>query len=209
MIVVFDLDDTLYNEMDFVKSGFKAVSLLFSDSSYVYNSLLTIFSEFGSGTTFNRLLDDFNTDVSVQDCIEVYRNHDPDIMLSQENDDLLNELSKEYTLGVLTDGNALVQKKKFAKLGLDKYIDMVVFSGEYGLCKPDISLYKRFHKKYGDQDYVYVADNLKKDFVATNKLNWNSIHYRNPNGVYINESPPENGSPNYSIRVLSELKEYL
>ncbi len=210
MIIVFDLDDTLYNEIEFVKSGFLAVSRLFSNRTSAYNVMMDLFSRFGSGSVFDKFLEGVDSDISVQNCIDVYRNHDPEIVLSKETTGLLYELSCQYKLGVLTDGHFHIQKRKFSKLGLDKYIDFVVFSGEYNLSKPDIRLYELFHQRYGNKlPYMYIADNLRKDFLGANLLGWKSIHYKNSKGIYLNEKAPKNGAPDYSIRFLYELKNYL
>jgi putative hydrolase of the HAD superfamily len=58
MVIIFDLDDTLYDEMSYVKSGFNSVS---SHLSYLFdikktiilNQLLKILKENGRGKIFN------------------------------------------------------------------------------------------------------------------------------------------------------------
>ena len=58
MVVCFDLDDTLYPEIEYVKSGFKAVSEYLTqeiskkDADTLYNSLVSILKENGRGEVF-------------------------------------------------------------------------------------------------------------------------------------------------------------
>ena len=58
MVLIFDLDDTLYNEMSYVKSGFNAVafhlSYLFKiRQESIFNKLLKVLKENGRGKVFN------------------------------------------------------------------------------------------------------------------------------------------------------------
>ena len=61
MIIIFDLDDTLYEEKSFVLSGLKAVSHHI-EKNFGYNSLSTykelriILDEFGRGAVFDKWL---------------------------------------------------------------------------------------------------------------------------------------------------------
>lgn len=57
-VVIFDLDDTLYNERQFVRSGFKAISsYLFKKNDVhqhnIYSLLLDVSEKYGGGNTFD------------------------------------------------------------------------------------------------------------------------------------------------------------
>jgi len=62
MILVFDLDDTLYDEMTYVKSGFRSVAH-FLDASFnipeakAYKIMMKELAQNGRGRVFNAVLD--------------------------------------------------------------------------------------------------------------------------------------------------------
>lgn len=211
MIIVFDLDDTLYNEIDFVKSGFNAVSKLFDlDHTFVYKKLYTIFQNEGSGKVFNTFLSTINSSVSLNECVNTYRNHKPNIKLSSETKSLLESLASRFTLGLLTDGYHVTQKNKFDSLKLNSYFDYVIFSGEFNLCKPDLKLFNMFEKRYPEESkFYYIADNVKKDFVGPNQLGWTSIQILNNKGIYKDEKPSQNGTPVVTLNTINELNDFL
>ena len=66
MIIVFDLDDTLYEEITYVRSGFKAVANYLS-RNYKIGTTKNIYSQFvqllktqGRGKVFDSFLDNQN-----------------------------------------------------------------------------------------------------------------------------------------------------
>ena len=59
MVIVFDLDDTLYDEIDFVKSGFLEVSEYLGDKKY-FEFMWGEFVTNGSGKIFDKLIDKFS-----------------------------------------------------------------------------------------------------------------------------------------------------
>jgi len=117
-LVIFDLDDTLYPEIEFVKSGFRTVSLIISqdfgfDSNYVYNLLIEAFNE-NKKFVFNRVLNHFgiyNEDY-LSYLVSVYRNHNPEIRLYKDAEEILPHLKKHFLLGLITDGNPYTTKNK-------------------------------------------------------------------------------------------------
>jgi len=129
MVIVFDLDDTLYDEIDFVKSGFKEISRYLNDNSY-YDFMLDDFTKNGSGKVFNNLIDKFNLNINIQKLIEIYRFHNPNISLSKETIEIL-EFAKEYKTALISDGHYIMQQNKFNTLGLKEYIDYPIFTDFY------------------------------------------------------------------------------
>jgi len=183
MVIVFDLDDTLYDEVEFVKSGFKEIAKYLDNDEY-YDFMFDTFLKDGSGKVFNDLIDTFNLDISLQKLIEVYRFHQPDISLPVESLDLL-KFSKAYPTALISDGYYLMQENKFRALGLDSYINYPIFTDFHHTKKPDLKPFEMVMEKFKDQtSFVYISDNPKKDFIAPNSLNWKSIRYKNPIGIY-------------------------
>ena len=124
MIIAFDLDDTLYEEITYVKSSFKAVSK-YLNSKYglsenlVYAEMLSILDADGRGNVFNKLLIHFGvfTKAEVKKCLSVYRNSIPEIFLPQTSIDCLNRLA-DFPKYLVTDGNKMVQSNKIKSLKL-------------------------------------------------------------------------------------------
>jgi putative hydrolase of the HAD superfamily len=86
--------------------------------------------------------------------------------------------SNNIILGLLTDGREVTQKNKIISLELNKYIykKNIVISESFGSEKPSVNNYLYFQQKYYDSnEFIYVGDNVSKDFIAPNQLNWITI----------------------------------
>ena len=185
--VIFDLDDTLYDEMQFVKSGFREVSLHMATKSAVsaeeyYKVLVDLLGEFGRGKIFDIVLrkSDLFDDISVSELVKVYRAHKPALSLYPGADVILDKLvDRGYKLGLITDGNVEVQKNKVDALGIKDIFVCKVFSDEYGISKrkPDLFPYRKTLEclSVKPQQSVYVGDNPKKDFITARKLGMYTI----------------------------------
>ena len=183
MTIVFDLDDTLYDEIDFVKSGFKEISKYLSNVEY-YNFMLDEFNKNGSGKVFNKLIVEFKLNISIQKLIEIYRFHIPNLKLSDESIMLL-KFSQQYKTALISDSHYLMQQNKYTSLSLEQYIDYPIFTHFYHTKKPKIKAFKMVMDKFNTEtEFIYISDNPKKDFIAPNQLGWKSIRYKNPVGIY-------------------------
>lgn len=183
MVIVFDLDDTLYNEVDFVKSGFKEIANYLKDEKY-YNFMCEVFESEGSGKVFNKLIEKFSLDVNINKLIEIYRFHTPDIILPNESLELL-KFAKEFKTALISDGHYIMQKNKFDALGLNSFVEYPIFTDFYQTNKPELKPYQMVMDTYkSEEKFVYISDNPKKDFKAVAKLGWTGIRYKNPVGIY-------------------------
>ena len=185
MVIVFDLDDTLYDELEFVKSGFKEIVRYLKHDEY-YDFMFNEFQKNGSGKVFNNLINKFSLDIRLQKLIEIYRFHQPDIILPERSLELL-EFSQKYNTALISDGHYIMQNNKFSALGLIKYINYPIFTDFYDTHKPKIKAFELVMQNFKNEtDFIYISDNPKKDFIAPNKLGWKSIRYKNPVGIYKN-----------------------
>lgn len=80
-------------------------------------------------------------------------------------------------LGIISDGRSLQQRNKINALGLPQYFDgrNIIISEVFGHQKPDPAAYRFFMEAYPAEAYVYVGDNTKKDFLAPNRLGWETV----------------------------------
>lgn len=186
MVIVFDLDDTLYDEIDFVKSGFTAVADYIGGNREAHFSWMwETFLKNGSGTIFNQLLETFEIHSTLQELIDVYRYHTPNLFLSEDAKIVLTTSSSLGKTALITDGNAQTQMIKYNALELDQWIDFPVFTALYDTSKPDQLPFKMVMEHFHEEKrFLYIADNPKKDFIAPNELEWHSIRYNNPRGIY-------------------------
>jgi len=187
MVVVFDLDDTLYDEIDFVHSGFRAVAEFLTPDKPepLKDRMCQIFESEGSGQVFNKLLLETKIDAKIDKLVEIYRFHHPHITLSENTRQLLELIHAKYPTALITDGHYLMQKNKFNMMGLGRYIDFPVYTDQHGTRKPEEKPYRLVMERFlSETKFVYISDNPKKDFIAPRKLGWKTIRYKNPRGIY-------------------------
>ena len=189
-VVIFDLDDTLYDEYEFVKSGFKVVAAYLSsryelDKNDIFTRLCEITKRDGRGKVFNTLLSNLGlySLERVQTLIYIYRSHLPKIFLEKRVVYYLNTLRKKgLLLGIVTDGKSSVQSRKVEALGLKDYFDLILCSDELGreYWKPSTVPFKVVLDllKTPPEKAVYVGDNVRKDFYGPNLMGLLTIQLR-------------------------------
>ena len=176
-VLVFDLDDTLYKEVDFLRSAFAEISSSLQKYCGVnyYDKMLKWFD---SGVdVFGKLEKECgNRKLQKMEMIQIYRQHFPNISLCSGVETFLDAVRPSSKgLGIITDGRSITQRNKIKALELEQYFDDIIISEEFGSEKPSLASFQYFEDKYPLSDYFYFGDNLKKDFIAPNKLGWNSI----------------------------------
>jgi len=198
--VVFDLDDTLYAERDYVFSGFRAVAVrtekefgLPAEQSFV--ELRRLFETGVRGATFDRFLDLYglSTDQNVAAMVQTYRQHKPQISLDDATRALLERLGLRCRLGLVTDGALDVQRRKVAALDLTGLLDVIVYSDALGrdAWKPSP---KPFHTVLGRLSVdataaLYVGDNPAKDFRGARRVGMSTVRVRRPDGLHRYREP--------------------
>lgn len=213
-LIIFDMDDTLYPEREFVLSGYKAVSkyVLKKYGVFIEDELQRRFSEGQRGDLFSTVFNDLGvpfTEEEIKALVAIYRNHRPRIR-PYADAGLIKEFKKAgYKIALLSDGWKDVQKKKWHALGLQKNFDFTVFSDDFGLqfWKPHEKPFRYICEQAGVQprDAVYIADNPFKDFIAPNKLAMHSLRIKRFKGEY-SQALVEDKSMNaeYEIESISE-----
>jgi HAD superfamily hydrolase (TIGR01509 family) len=91
--------------------------------------------------------------------------------------DAIIELSSEFTLGALTNGNANI-----AQLGLDRYFSFAFSAEEVGAPKPAHNLFDRALAHTGTEPHqmVYVGDDPVLDVDSANNRGLHTIWVKNP-----------------------------
>ncbi len=189
MIVVFDLDDTLYREITFVRSGFRAVADWAArewdiEADAAYRAMNRSLKRDGRGTQFNRLLQRAGrpvTKAAVERMLTVYRRHEPSIVLPRSTERVLDGVA-DRPLYLVTDGDKVVQNAKVEALGLRPRFRHCYLTNRYGRKhrKPSPHVFELIRKREGaaPRDVVYIGDDPSKDFRGIRPLGYRTIRVR-------------------------------
>ncbi len=208
-IIVFDIDDTLYQEVDYLNSAYKFIAkqLAPNDWEKLY---VHMFTQWRNGKDVFAQLELFYNELNKQQIIEMYRTHLPSINVDSSIYEMLVEFkSKGYILGIITDGRAVTQRNKIEALRLDALIDSsnIFISESIGYSKPNPFSYLEFEKKYPNCKYYYIGDNTAKDFITPNSLGWITVGVKdNGDNIHKQQNNLSNVfKPKYWVNNLIEL----
>lgn len=185
--VIFDLDDTLYDEKEYVLSGYKAVETYLGESGAA-DAMWKAFEE--GKPAIDAYLATVGRESEKAACLEVYREHTPDIKLREGAAELLKVLkSKGIKIGIITDGRVSGQEKKLAALGLYEMIDDVIITDSLGgvqFRKPNDISFRIMQNRWRIpfEQLIYIGDNPAKDFQAPSQLGMKSVWFKAENGLY-------------------------
>lgn len=214
--VLFDLDDTLYREVDFVDAAMRNVASFVGrrtnmDMAAIVEELLGILNEYGRGHVFDVFLERHGLPtIWIPSMLYTYRRTQPHLQLHEDAIPLLEELRERgIRTGIVTDGNALVQRSKVDALDLEHLVDSVVLTDAIGsgAGKPSTTGFVVALELLRCQPHrsVYVANDLNKDFVAPRKLGMTGILVtRGLLGTP--QDTPTGGQPDQRVEDLSEAR---
>lgn len=198
-VVVFDLDDTLYLEREFVRSGFAAVGAWLEAHHGVSDFEVHAWGLFLAGRrgdVFDRALPQLGLEPQpalIRSLVAVYREHPPTIRLEPAAADLLAALGGRCRLAVLTDGYHDTQRRKIAALGLDTWCRPVVCTDRWGRehWKPSPRGFLHIQQalEAPPERCIYIGDNPAKDFRAPKALGWRTLRVRHPLGEHARAAP--------------------
>ncbi len=218
LVLIFDLDDTLYPERQFALSGFAAAGRWAEAELGVA----------GLGADMTRLLDQGHLGVlfrmalterlpdhrpeHLAGLLEAYRNHEPELALFEDAGWALGHFASRAKLGLITDGTHHVQTKKVAALGIAPCFREIVYTDALGgraFSKPHPQSYEMVEQALGGEGhkFVYVGDNPAKDFVVPNARGWTSIMVHRPEAarIHAGAAVAAGGAPHHTIASLTEL----
>ena len=190
--ILFDLDDTLYSEKDYIRSGFHQVAMLFPDDINAEKKLWHYF--FNKKSAIDSLLSEkqiVNTAFK-EKCLRAYRLQTPQLSLYPGVREMLLRLRQQKKkLGLITDGRPEGQHAKIEALGIQKAFDKIIITDELGgvlFRKPNPKSFEIMagYFKVPFKNMCYVGDNIAKDFDAPERLGMYSIWFQNPDGIYYN-----------------------
>jgi putative hydrolase of the HAD superfamily len=197
IILVFDLDDTLYLERDFAFSGFRAAGHWLQETQGIEGfsrQCQALFMAGRRGRIFNEALENCGTVADaarVASLVRVYRNHTPVIELAPDAKRYL-EQGRSSRRAIITDGPAATQEAKVEALGLPILVDKVICTDFWGreFWKPHERAFETIETWAGasGNQLVYIADNPSKDFIAPRRRGWRTVQIVRPERVHVIEA---------------------
>jgi Predicted hydrolase (HAD superfamily) len=233
-VILFDLDDTLYKELDFVYGGFKEVCWHLAnkydkDEEELYKYAIDVLNNQGRGKIFNTICEQYNIQEDINKLIKIYREAKPQISLYDDaeyilkylklklkNDELIymiDNMELPCGIGIITDGKASVQWNKIKLLGLEKMVDKIIVTDDYGVefWKPNefayIEMLKYFNCKKDES--LYIGDNPNKDFIGARKVGMKTIRIIRDIGDHMNTFLEKEYEADFVVRDLREILKYI
>jgi len=213
-VIVFDLDDTLFPERDYVMSGLAAIDwLLISQYGWsgFQQTALTLFDKGFRDKLIDRSLHELGvpwTGELIHALVNVYRSHWPRIGLFDDAFLLLQRLNSRHALAVLSDGPLISQVNKARALNTDRWCTVHVFTDLWGRehWKPAEKGFRHIQNLFpGHRQFVYIADNPIKDFVTARALGWKTIRIKRKSGLYSDVQIQDSHSADLTISTFEEL----
>lgn len=216
-VVLFDLDDTLISEDQYIRSGYGYISKVFAkrydiDREQTEQELYYLYLK-DAKNVFNRFLEGKGipyTPLDIKEFVEEYRNHIPKITYYEDVLPTVSKLKqKAIRIGVISDGYLSTQKKKADVLQLYDIFEKVIFTDELGkeYWKPSPKAFEIMKEFFdvGYEEMMYVGDNPAKDFYVKELLSINTVRIYRDNSVYKNTAYFHKVEENIKIKSLTEL----
>ncbi|KRM76546.1 HAD family hydrolase [Secundilactobacillus collinoides] len=222
--VVFDLDDTLYDQLKPFKRAVEATHKDLHLSEVMVQRLYRAFKvatdqaiQATDTATFARQVDPvldelglpaFTSDHS-ESFWEHYRQELTHIDLFADIRRCLSSLKEHYQLGVITNGETDLQSKKALQLDLHHWIDRdkMLISDEVGLQKPDARIFTYFNRMLDLQanEAVYIGDNYNTDMIGAKQAGWQAFWFNHRHA----ELRGANFIPDQTVETTEELADLL
>jgi putative hydrolase of the HAD superfamily len=215
--LVFDLDDTLYPERDFVLSGFAAVDRWLAETRKMSGFAAAagqLFAAGRRGRVFDEALPLIGGEATpslIAQIVEIYRAHNPRIAMFPDAVDILGWAAPLFRLALVTDGYAGVQARKIRALRLEPIIGCRVITDELGrqFWKPSPEPFRLVMVRCPGPaaGFLYIADNPRKDFIGARHLGWRTVRVRRTGGEHFAYEPALAEAADTEIATLSSLRQ--
>lgn len=217
---VSDLDDTLFYEIDYVHSGYRAIGRELEAAGIMSQdeAVGILMSAATTAEGFDNLsariwLSYPATSFNAGWMVETYRFHTPDIRLREGAREMLSGIRElRCGIGIITDGRSATQRAKIKALGLHEFIDSgnIIISGEIGADKTTrIPFDTLMSRNPHCNSFTYLGDNPAKDFRWPNAMGWNTIEILDAGGIHIHPQAIEVPSDYRARHTVASLSEVL
>ena len=182
--IIFDMDDTLYLERDYVRSGFYAVGEAISCPEFGAFCWAR-FLDGIRGNTFNLACEAFpHISASIQELVGIYRTHLPQITLCPDAYAFIT--TTRLRTGLISDGPIQSQRAKYRALGLVPWIECPVFTQETCAPKPAPAAFQlvAYTLNIPYENCLYLGDNPKKDFAGAKEIGMKTVRIRRKDSLH-------------------------
>lgn len=165
-LIVFDLDNTLYCETDYLFAAYHRIAEMSATNSQetetYYNYLCTSFVQKGREGLFQRFKEHYAVPLSISQMLSVLRNTECPLTLYQTKQQLIKHLLElGKNVAILTNGNNVQQHQKVTNLQIEKLFPqiMVVYASEID-SKPSPVALQQLMKKNNvtSSETLYIGD---------------------------------------------------
>jgi len=188
----FDMDGTLYDEFDFISEVYKDISELLTVESYSFMCQRWLEKGSSYNLIFKEAFELFKRNESIifqdflDNALSIYRNFNPSIKLNRRTIEILNYCKTNFEIFLITDGNSLLQKKKFNALKLSNFFDekKIVFTGDYtkNFEKPNLKALELLN--VDTSKTLFFGDRvIDKEFAEKSSMQFQKVY--NMIGVYV------------------------
>ncbi|QPV64270.1 HAD family hydrolase [Halosimplex litoreum] len=114
---------------------------------------------------------------------------------------VINQLSERYPIGLVTNGPEDEQQAKIEAIGLEEYLDVVVFAGNDIPAKPHSRAFSEALSRLNTspQNAVFVGDSVAEDVTGAADVGMTTVWLSN------DDHPSPDTKPDFRIQSLGEL----
>ncbi|MCH4207840.1 MAG: HAD family hydrolase [Solobacterium sp.] len=188
--ILFDFDGTLSNRVEsayfmyrYLVHCLKPEMDIHSPEFEAIVQKCMLWDEFGTINkrhVLNKLKENYCPDMDVEkwavDWYEIF----PEYQVEQPDCyRVLEELKQKYRLGVVSNGDGPSQAAKIDMLDLRKYFETVIISHDFGVDKPDVSIYDAAAKALGlkPEECAFIGDTFATDILGAVNAGMKPIWY--------------------------------
>ena len=194
--LVFDVDDTLYEQIVAFENAYKSLFDMNIDMEKFY-LLSRYYSDvkFEASRNGEMTMDEYHiyriqeaakdlgvflTDEQALNMQKEYKMNQQKLQMSNITINILKLARKNNVrLGIITNGPSEHQWSKIEALGVERWIDKenIIVSGDYSINKPDVRIFEIMQEKLQlPNDFLYyIGDSIENDIVGANNAGWKSI----------------------------------
>ena len=213
-LLIFDLDDTLYPEIDYVRGGFRTVSTYMQkkykiDANEFYRKLISTKSLSPSAKVFDIVLENYQLKDRklVEKLIKLYRSQTLKLKLFPGIRSMLKKFKKKYILALVTDGKKVVQDRKLNYLRILDYFDTILYTLDLGNAfkKPSELPFKQLLDAYRIklQEALYIGNDPDRDFIGAKKAGIKTVRINQ--GIHKGRKIEKTFDADFTIKNIKEL----
>lgn len=229
-VVLFDLDDTLYDQVVPFREAYEEV---FKDRFDLNIEELFMARHYRSDEVYHlsvsgaismeemyiyrgvKPFEDLGFQISEEEALKfqyTYAERQKHLKLSACMKEILTELCKmQVPLGVISNGPAEHQRRKMRDMGLLNWIpeEHMIVSGDDGISKPEKHIFERAQKVFGEnpENLIMVGDSWPNDITGAKQAGWKTVWLKRR--AWDKIDPAEEKTADHIVRTEEELKQCL